>query len=56
MLLHQGAAAFRLWSGQEAPLDVMQAGLAKRAQAGLRSAEGEPTGAAAPGDLAPEAG
>lgn len=23
MLIHQGAAAFRLWTGQEAPLDVM---------------------------------
>jgi shikimate dehydrogenase len=56
MLLHQGAAAFRLWSGQEAPLDVMQAALEKARKQGLRSAEGEPTGAAAPGDLAPEAG
>ena len=24
MLLHQGAAAFTLWTGQPAPLDVMQ--------------------------------
>ena len=55
MLLHQGAAAFRLWSGQEAPLEVMQEALEKARKQGLRSAEGEPTGAAA-GDLAPEAG
>ena len=55
MLLHQGAAAFRLWSGQEAPLDVMQEALAKARQQGLRSAEGEPAGAAA-GDVAAEAG
>ncbi|MDH4228563.1 MAG: shikimate dehydrogenase [Nitrospirota bacterium] len=27
MLLHQGAAAFTLWTGKEAPLDVMQAAL-----------------------------
>lgn len=25
MLLHQGAEAFRLWTGQEAPLDIMRA-------------------------------
>jgi len=56
MLLHQGAAAFRLWSGQEAPLEVMQEALEKARKQGLRSAEGEPTGAAAAGDLAPEAG
>ena len=34
MLLHQGAAAFRLWSGQEAPLDVMQAALEKARKQG----------------------
>jgi shikimate dehydrogenase len=56
MLLHQGAAAFQLWSGQDAPLDVMQDALEKARKQGLRSAEGEPTGAAAAGDLAPEAG
>jgi shikimate dehydrogenase len=28
MLLHQGAAAFSLWSGREAPLEVMRAALA----------------------------
>ena len=28
MLLHQGAASFTLWTGQPAPLDVMQAALA----------------------------
>jgi len=56
MLLHQGAAAFQLWSGQDAPLDVMQDALEKARKQGLRSAEGEPTGVAASGDLAPEAG
>ncbi|MEK6721517.1 MAG: shikimate dehydrogenase [Chloroflexota bacterium] len=45
MLLHQGAAAFTLWTGQAAPLDVMQAALAAARAVGLRSAEGEPTGA-----------
>ena len=54
MLLHQGAAAFHLWTGQEAPLDVMQAALADARSKGLRSAEGEPAGvvAAAAGDVA----
>ena len=27
MLLHQGAAAFELWTGQPAPLDLMRAQL-----------------------------
>jgi shikimate dehydrogenase len=27
MLLHQGAAAFTLWTGQAAPLDVMRRAL-----------------------------
>lgn len=44
MLLHQGAAAFTLWTGQGAPLDLMQAKLAEARAGGLRSAEGEPTG------------
>src|SRR3954469_25673720 len=55
MLLHQGAAAFQLWSGQDAPLDVMQEALEKARKQGLRSAEGEPTGAPS-AELAPEAG
>ena len=46
MLLHQGAAAFTLWTGQPAPLDLMQQKLAEARAGGLRSAEGEPTGAA----------
>ncbi len=52
MLLHQGAAAFTLWTGQPAPLEVMQEALATARAVGLRSAEGEPTGAPgeAPGD------
>jgi len=44
MLLHQGAAAFTLWTGQPAPLGLMQAKLAEARAGGLRSAEGEPTG------------
>jgi shikimate dehydrogenase len=46
MLLHQGAAAFTLWTGQPAPLELMQAKLAEARAGGLRSAEGEPTGEA----------
>ena len=49
MLLHQGAAAFTLWTGQPAPLDLMQQKLAEARAGGLRSAEGEPTGVAADG-------
>jgi shikimate dehydrogenase len=47
MLLHQGAAAFSLWTGQPAPLELMQTRLAEARAGGLRSAEGEPSGAAA---------
>jgi shikimate dehydrogenase len=54
MLLHQGAAAFTLWTGQAAPLELMQERLAEARAGGLRSAEGEPAGdaAAGPGDPA----
>jgi shikimate dehydrogenase len=45
MLLHQGAASFSLWTGQPAPLEVMQTALAEARAQGLRSAEGEPAGA-----------
>jgi len=44
MLLHQGAAAFTLCTGQPAPLELMQSKLAEARAGGLRSAEGEPTG------------
>jgi shikimate dehydrogenase len=47
MLLHQGAAAFTLWTGQPAPLELMQTKLAEARARGLRSAEGEPAGAVA---------
>jgi shikimate dehydrogenase len=47
MLLHQGAAAFTLWTGKTAPLEVMQAALKEARGGGLRSAEGEPAGDAA---------
>jgi hypothetical protein len=33
MLLHQGAAAFTLWTGQPAPLELMQSKLARLAPA-----------------------
>jgi shikimate dehydrogenase len=41
MLLHQGAAAFTLWTGQPANLDVMQAALDDARSKGVTSAEGE---------------
>ena len=44
MLLHQGAAAFALWTGQAAPLEVMSQALAGARAEGVRSAEGEPAG------------
>ena len=47
MLLHQGAAAFTLWTGQPAPLELMQRKLVEARAGGIESAEGEPTGAAA---------
>ena len=47
MLLHQGAAAFSLWTGQNAPLEVMSEALASARAEGVRSAEGEPAGDAA---------
>jgi shikimate 5-dehydrogenase len=52
MLLHQGAAAFTLWTGQPAPLELMQERLAEARAGGLRSAEGEPTGDGTPGAAA----
>ena len=58
MLLHQGAAAFTLWTGQAAPLELMQQRLAEARAGGLRSAAGEPAGGAAgsPGETAGSAG
>jgi len=44
MLLHQGAAAFTLWTGKPAPLALMQQKLQEAREGGLRSAEGEPAG------------
>jgi shikimate dehydrogenase len=49
MLLHQGAAAFTLWTGQPAPLELMQSKLQEARAGGIESAEGEPTGAASTG-------
>jgi shikimate dehydrogenase len=46
MLLHQGAAAFTLWTGQPAPIEVMHEALADARAHGIRSAEGEPDGTA----------
>ena len=51
MLLHQGAAAFTLWTGQAAPLDEMQAALEAARAGGLTSTEGEP-GATQPAEPA----
>ena len=51
MLLHQGAAAFTLWTGQAAPLEVMQAKLAEARAGGLRSAEGEPVSGEVSGEV-----
>jgi shikimate dehydrogenase len=47
MLLHQGAAAFTLWTGQPAPLELMQRKLEEARAGGIESAEGEPTAAVA---------
>ncbi|HET9457019.1 MAG TPA: shikimate dehydrogenase [Candidatus Limnocylindrales bacterium] len=44
MLLHQGAAAFTLWTGKPAPLELMQRKLKEARAGGVRSAEGEPAG------------
>jgi shikimate dehydrogenase len=41
MLLHQGAAAFTLWTGQPAPLEAMGAALKAARAGGVTSAEGE---------------
>jgi shikimate dehydrogenase len=60
MLLHQGAAAFSLWTGQPAPIELMQHKLAEARAGGLRSAEGEPAGEPAAigstGGASPDAG
>jgi shikimate dehydrogenase len=56
MLLHQGAAAFTLWTGKPAPLELMQQKLKEARAGGVRSAEGEPAGdtdATAPAEGAP---
>ena len=44
MLLNQGAAAFTLWTGRPAPVEVMQRALSAARAGGVRSAEGEPAG------------
>lgn len=57
MLLHQGAAAFTLWTGRPAPIEVMQRALSTARAGGVRSAEGEPAGDdAAAGTTASPAG
>lgn len=55
MLLNQGAAAFTLWTGQPAPIEVMTDALVAARSGGLRSAEGEVTGAEADDAPAPDA-
>jgi shikimate dehydrogenase len=52
ILLHQGAAAFSLWTGSPAPLEVMAEALASARAEGVRSAEGEPAGDASDADAA----
>jgi shikimate dehydrogenase len=47
MLLHQGAAAFTLWTGQPAPIEVMQEALQAARAGGVTSTEGETDAAAA---------
>ena len=42
MLLHQGAAAFTLWTGQPAPIEAMQEALKAARADGVTSTEGEP--------------
>jgi len=42
MLLHQGAAAFELWTGQPAPVELMGEALAAAREGGVTSAQGEP--------------
>jgi shikimate dehydrogenase len=54
MLLHQGAAAFTLWTGQPAPLELMGEALADARTKGLRSTEGEPADAAGEAGSTPE--
>jgi shikimate dehydrogenase len=54
MLLHQGAAAFALWTGQPAPLEVMSQALSEARAEGVRSAEGEPAGEGAAEAPVPE--
>ena len=53
MLLHQGAAAFTLWTGKPAPLELMQRKLAEARAGGVRSAEGEPAGVGSGAGAAP---
>jgi shikimate dehydrogenase len=56
MLLHQGAAAFTLWTGKPAPVEVMQKALSTARAGGVRSAEGEPAGEDPLGTVAAGAG
>jgi shikimate dehydrogenase len=56
MLLHQGAAAFTLWTGRPAPVELMQQALAAARAGGVRSAEGEPTGEPATASAGSSAG
>jgi shikimate dehydrogenase len=46
MLLHQGAAAFTLWTGQPAPVELMR----EKLEAELAATASEAGSAAEPGD------
>lgn len=50
MLLHQGAAAFTLWTGQPAPLETMHEALRAARSGGVTSAQGESGPAGLAGD------
>jgi shikimate dehydrogenase len=40
MLLHQGAAAFEIWTGRKAPVEVMRRALAEATARGVRGNAG----------------
>ncbi|HEX8940605.1 MAG TPA: shikimate dehydrogenase [Candidatus Limnocylindrales bacterium] len=55
MLLHQGAASFQLWTGQPAPLEVMERELAAARERGVESPTADGDAADTAGDAAGDA-